>query len=68
MHYSLKMNCITVIVALCSDTESCPSTLSPQVIGFIYGYTIEQFGWTVYIVLAGFAVSCVVSLSLLWSQ
>lgn len=32
-----------------------------QVIGFVYGLIIEQFGWTVYIVLAGFAVSCVVS-------
>lgn len=30
-------------------------------IGFVYGLIIEQFGWTVYIVLAGFAVSCVVS-------
>ncbi|KAJ0068486.1 hypothetical protein NL108_008423, partial [Boleophthalmus pectinirostris] len=28
-------------------------------IGFIYGLIVEQFGWTVYIVLAGFAVSCV---------
>lgn len=35
--------------------------LSLQVIGFVYGLIIEQFGWTVYIVLAGFAVSCVVS-------
>ena len=32
-----------------------------QVIGFVYGLIIEQFGWTVYIVLGGFAVSCVVS-------
>lgn len=38
-------------------------TLCFQVIGFIYGLIIQQFGWTVYIVLAGFAVSCVVSLS-----
>lgn len=35
--------------------------LSFQVIGFVYGLIIEQFGWTVYIVLVGFAVSCVVS-------
>ena len=32
-----------------------------QVIGFVYGLIIEQFGWTVYIVLGGFAISCVVS-------
>lgn len=32
-----------------------------QVIGFVYGLIIEQFGWTVYIVLAGCAVSCLVS-------
>uniref|UniRef100_A0A3Q3BGK7 Signal peptidase complex subunit 1 n=1 Tax=Haplochromis burtoni TaxID=8153 RepID=A0A3Q3BGK7_HAPBU len=31
-------------------------------IGFVYGLIIEQFGWTVYIVLAGFAVSCVLTL------
>lgn len=31
-----------------------------QVIGFIYGYITEQFGWTVYIVMAGFALSCLV--------
>uniref|UniRef100_A0A669E2L9 Signal peptidase complex subunit 1 n=2 Tax=Oreochromis TaxID=8139 RepID=A0A669E2L9_ORENI len=27
-------------------------------IGFVYGLIIEQFGWTVYIVLAGFAIPC----------
>ncbi|XP_043934815.1 signal peptidase complex subunit 1 [Protopterus annectens] len=32
------------------------------VIGFAYGYMIEQFGWTVYVVLAGFAVSCLLTL------
>ncbi|XP_072317973.1 signal peptidase complex subunit 1-like [Eucyclogobius newberryi] len=31
-------------------------------IGFLYGWTVEQFGWTVYVVLAGFAVSCVLTL------
>lgn len=36
-----------------------------QVIGFVYGLIIEQFGWTVYIVLAGFALSCVVSFILI---
>ncbi|MGH0185801.1 UNVERIFIED_CONTAM: hypothetical protein FKN15_019073, partial [Acipenser sinensis] len=36
--------------------------LVSAVIGFIYGFITEQFGWTVYIVLAGFAVSCLVSL------
>ncbi|XP_069013319.1 signal peptidase complex subunit 1 [Embiotoca jacksoni] len=36
--------------------------LISAVIGFIYGLIIEQFGWTVYIVLAGFAVSCVLTL------
>ncbi|XP_068107976.1 signal peptidase complex subunit 1 [Hyperolius riggenbachi] len=32
------------------------------IIGFIYGYIIEQFGWTVYIVIAGFGVSCLLTL------
>ncbi|KAJ1111597.1 hypothetical protein NDU88_008914 [Pleurodeles waltl] len=32
------------------------------VIGFVYGYMIEQFGWTVYIVMAGFALSCLLTL------
>ncbi|XP_078518034.1 signal peptidase complex subunit 1 [Lissotriton helveticus] len=32
------------------------------VIGFGYGYMIEQFGWTVYIVMAGFALSCLLTL------
>ncbi|KAL2090719.1 hypothetical protein ACEWY4_012982 [Coilia grayii] len=36
--------------------------LISAVIGFVYGYIIEQFGWTVYIVLAGFAVSCLLTL------
>jgi len=31
-----------------------------QVIGFVYGLFIQQFGWTVYIMLAGFTVSCLV--------
>merc|ERR1711915_261893 len=31
-------------------------------IGFVYGLIVEQFGWTVYIVLAGFAISCVLTL------
>lgn len=39
-----------------------------QVIGFIYGLIIEQFGWTVYIVLGGFAVSCAVSFNPLLSE
>ncbi|KAE8612918.1 hypothetical protein XENTR_v10013040 [Xenopus tropicalis] len=34
--------------------------LFSAVLGFLYGYVIEQFGWTVYIVIAGFAVSCLV--------
>ncbi|XP_056660932.1 signal peptidase complex subunit 1 isoform X1 [Monodelphis domestica] len=34
--------------------------LFSAVIGFIYGYVAEQFGWTVYIVMAGFAFSCLV--------
>uniref|UniRef100_A0A4W4EFU2 Signal peptidase complex subunit 1 n=1 Tax=Electrophorus electricus TaxID=8005 RepID=A0A4W4EFU2_ELEEL len=33
-----------------------------QVIGFIYGLIIEQFGWTVYIMIAGFAISCLLTL------
>ncbi|KAM9860062.1 signal peptidase complex subunit 1 [Aulostomus maculatus] len=36
--------------------------LISAVIGFVYGLIIEQFGWTVYIVLAGFAISCVLTL------
>ncbi|OXB73240.1 UNVERIFIED_CONTAM: hypothetical protein H355_016420 [Colinus virginianus] len=35
--------------------------LVSAIIGFIYGYVTEQFGWTVYIVMAGFALSCLVS-------
>lgn len=36
--------------------------LVSALIGFMYGYIIEQFGWTVYIVLAGFAISCLLTL------
>ncbi|MED6231727.1 Signal peptidase complex subunit 1 [Ataeniobius toweri] len=36
--------------------------LISAVIGFVYGLLIQQFGWTVYIVLAGFAVSCLLTL------
>ncbi|XP_062326207.1 signal peptidase complex subunit 1 [Osmerus eperlanus] len=36
--------------------------LVSAVIGFIYGLIIEQFGWTVYIVLGGFSVSCALTL------
>ncbi|XP_051529044.1 signal peptidase complex subunit 1-like [Myxocyprinus asiaticus] len=36
--------------------------LVSAVIGFIYGLFIHQFGWTVYIMLAGFAVSCLLTL------
>ncbi|XP_077181925.1 signal peptidase complex subunit 1 [Paroedura picta] len=36
--------------------------LVSAVIGFIYGYITEQFGWTVYIVMAGFALSCLLTL------
>nr|XP_057911346.1 signal peptidase complex subunit 1 [Doryrhamphus excisus] len=32
------------------------------VIGFVYGLIIQQFGWTVYIVLAGFVISCILTL------
>lgn len=32
------------------------------IVGFIYGYLAEQFGWTVYIVMAGFAFSCLLTL------
>ncbi|XP_022353478.1 signal peptidase complex subunit 1 [Enhydra lutris kenyoni] len=32
------------------------------IVGFIYGYVAEQFGWTVYIVMAGFAFSCLLTL------
>ncbi|XP_072506033.1 signal peptidase complex subunit 1 isoform X1 [Notamacropus eugenii] len=45
--------------------------LFSAVVGFIYGYVAEQFGWTVYIVMAGFAFSCLVQvcepLSLLYT-
>ncbi|NWX18294.1 SPCS1 peptidase, partial [Aegotheles bennettii] len=36
--------------------------LVSAVIGFIYGYITEQFGWTVYIVMAGFTLSCLLTL------
>ncbi|XP_059135650.1 signal peptidase complex subunit 1-like [Peromyscus eremicus] len=36
--------------------------LSSAVVGFIYRYVAEQFGWTVYIVMAGFAFSCLLTL------
>ncbi|KAM4707191.1 LOW QUALITY PROTEIN: signal peptidase complex subunit 1 [Discoglossus pictus] len=37
--------------------------LLSAVVGFIYGYVIEQFGWTVYIqVIAGVAVSGLLTL------
>ncbi|KAI1892710.1 hypothetical protein AGOR_G00136350 [Albula goreensis] len=36
--------------------------LISAIIGFIYGMIIQQFGWTVYIVLGGFAVSCLLTL------
>ncbi|XP_039209831.1 signal peptidase complex subunit 1 [Crotalus tigris] len=36
--------------------------LFSAVVGFIYGYITEQFGWTVYIVMAGFAISCLLTL------
>lgn len=49
----------------------CSCLLSLQVIGFIYGFSIQQFGWTVYIMLAGFTISCLVchktTLCLMWS-
>uniref|UniRef100_A0A8C3HGM7 Signal peptidase complex subunit 1 n=1 Tax=Chrysemys picta bellii TaxID=8478 RepID=A0A8C3HGM7_CHRPI len=35
--------------------------LVSAVIGFIYGYVAEQFGWAVYIVMAGFALSCLLT-------
>uniref|UniRef100_A0AC11CJK4 Uncharacterized protein n=1 Tax=Ovis aries TaxID=9940 RepID=A0AC11CJK4_SHEEP len=36
--------------------------LFSAIVGFIYGYLAEQFGWTVYIVMAGFAFSCLLTL------
>uniref|UniRef100_A0A452HRH0 Signal peptidase complex subunit 1 n=2 Tax=Gopherus TaxID=38771 RepID=A0A452HRH0_9SAUR len=36
--------------------------LVSAVIGFIYGYIAEQFDWAVYIVMAGFALSCLLTL------
>ncbi|XP_010303672.2 signal peptidase complex subunit 1 [Balearica regulorum gibbericeps] len=36
--------------------------LVSAIIGFIYGYITEQFGWTVYIVMAGIALSCLLTL------
>ncbi|CAI9741517.1 signal peptidase complex subunit 1-like [Octopus vulgaris] len=32
------------------------------VVGFIYGYICQQFSWTMYILLAGFALSCLLTL------
>ena len=34
--------------------------LFSAIVGFVYGYVAEQFGWTVFIVMAGFAFSCLV--------
>lgn len=34
---------------------------SLQVVGFIWGYICQQFSQTMYILLAGFALSCIVS-------
>ncbi|XP_037106861.1 signal peptidase complex subunit 1 [Syngnathus acus] len=36
--------------------------LVSAVIGFVYGLIIQQFGWTVLIVLTGFAISCILTL------
>ncbi|XP_019513117.1 PREDICTED: signal peptidase complex subunit 1 [Hipposideros armiger] len=36
--------------------------LFSAIVGFIYGYMAEQFGWTVYIVMARFAFSCLLTL------
>ncbi|NXY70870.1 SPCS1 peptidase, partial [Glareola pratincola] len=36
--------------------------LVSAIIGFIYGYIIEEFACTVYIVMAGFALSCLLTL------
>lgn len=36
--------------------------LFSAIVGFVYGYVAEQFGWTVYIVMAGFAFSCLLTL------
>ncbi|KAJ8265397.1 hypothetical protein COCON_G00144960 [Conger conger] len=36
--------------------------LVSAIIGFIYGMIIQQFGWTVYILLTGFTVSCLLTL------
>lgn len=36
--------------------------LFSAIVGFIYGYVAEQFGWTVYIVMAGFVFSCLLTL------
>ncbi|EHB12991.1 Signal peptidase complex subunit 1 [Heterocephalus glaber] len=41
-------------------SASGASSISELIVGFIYGYVAEQFGWTVYIVMAGFAFSCLV--------
>ncbi|NWU63490.1 SPCS1 peptidase, partial [Pterocles burchelli] len=36
--------------------------LVSAIIGFICGYITEQFEWTVYILMAGFALSCLLTL------
>ncbi|XP_068550833.1 signal peptidase complex subunit 1 [Anas acuta] len=36
--------------------------LVSAVIGFVYGFITEQFGWTVYIFMAGVALSCLLTL------
>ncbi|KAF5922743.1 hypothetical protein HPG69_008117 [Diceros bicornis minor] len=42
--------------------EHLSSLPTQMIVGFIYGYVAEQFGWTVYIVMAGFAFSCLLTL------
>lgn len=54
------MQCINILNAVVVMPTDLFATFNPQVIGFVYGLIVEQFGWTVYIVLGGFAVSCVV--------
>lgn len=53
---------IHIVIVLSPSPSSASCLLSLQVIGFIYGFSIQQFGWTVYIMLAGFTISCLLTL------
>ncbi|XP_017290089.1 signal peptidase complex subunit 1 [Kryptolebias marmoratus] len=72
MHFSSTANMLSIFKSIPTHMDYKGQKLAEQifqgiilisaVIGFIYGLIIQQFGWTVYIVMGGFAVSCVLTL------